>query len=333
MNSILVTGGAGYIGSHIIEQLVKTKSKIIILDNLSTGYKKLINRKAVFIKGDIKNYYKLMKTVKKYKIQSIIHLAASLNISEAEKNKKKYFNNNVIGTLNVVKCCKNSSIKNIVFSSSCSIYGNTIGAVSERKRANPKGYYAYTKHEGEKIIKKYAKRFKYNFAILRYFNIAGASKSNKIGEIDSSHGHLFKNIAIQSLNKEPVINIYGKDYKTKDGTCVRDYMHVSDLSSAHIKALKFINDKSKSITLNCGYGKGYSVLEIVKIYKKMNKKLKINFTKRRIGDASSVYANTKKFNETLKLKMKYNSIKKILISSIKWEKVIGKKFEGISRNS
>tara|TARA_A100001015_G_scaffold177339_1_gene197215 strand:+ start:854 stop:1834 length:981 start_codon:yes stop_codon:yes gene_type:complete len=325
MNSILVTGGAGYIGSHIVEELVKTKSKIIILDNLSTGYKKLINKKAVFIKGDVKSYISLLKIIKKYKIESIIHLAACLNISEAERNKEKYYKNNVLGTLNVVKCCKNTTIKNIVFSSSCSIYGNTTGAVSERKKANPNGYYAYTKYEGEKIIKKYAKKLKYNFAILRYFNIAGASKTNKIGEINSSYGHLFKNIAIQSLNKKPVINIYGKDYKTKDGTCVRDYMHVSDLSSAHIKALKFINNKSKSITLNCGYGKGYSVLEIVKIFKKMNNKLQINFTKRRIGDASSVFANTKKFNKILNLKMKYNNMRKILISSIKWERVIGRK--------
>ena len=325
MNSILVTGGAGYIGSHIVEELVKTKSKIIILDNLSTGYKKLINKKAVFIKGDVKSYISLLKIIKKYKIESIIHLAACLNISEAERNKEKYYKNNVLGTLNVVKCCKNTTIKNIVFSSSCSIYGNTTGAVSERKKANPNGYYAYTKYEGEKIIKKYAKKLKYNFAILRYFNIAGASKTNKIGEINSSYGHLFKNIAIQSLNKKPVINIYGKNYKTKDGTCVRDYMHVSDLSSAHIKALKFINNKSKSITLNCGYGKGYSVLEIVKIFKKMNNKLQINFTKRRIGDASSVFANTKKFNKILNLKMKYNNMRKILISSIKWERVIGRK--------
>ena len=325
MNNILITGGAGYIGSHIVEQLVKTKAKIIIIDNMETGYKKLINKDAIFVKGDIKNLKQLSKLFYKYKINSVIHLAAYLNVSEAEKNKKKYYENNVRGTLNVVKCCKNTNVKNIVFSSSCSIYGNTKGAVDENKKANPKGYYAYTKYEGEKIIKKYAKKFKYNFAILRYFNIAGASKSNKIGEINSSHGHLFKNIAIQSLKKNPKINIYGKDYKTKDGTCVRDYMHVSDLSSAHIKALKFINNKSKSIILNCGYGKGYSVLEIVKIFKKMNKNLKINFTKKRMGDVGSVFANTKKFNRTLKLKMKYNSIEKILASSIKWEKIIGKK--------
>ena len=322
MESILITGGAGYIGSHIVEKLVKTNNKIIILDNLITGYKKLINKKAIFIKGDIKNYKKLLNIVKKYKINSIIHLAAYLNISEAEKNKKKYYLNNVVGTLNIIKCCKNESVKNIVFSSSCSIYGNVKGSVNEKKRANPKGYYAFTKLKGEQIIKKYSKKFNYNYAILRYFNIAGASSTKKIGEINSSHGHLFKNIAIQSLKKNPRINIYGNNYKTKDGTCIRDYMHVTDLSVTHIKALEHINNNSKSITLNCGYGKGYSVLDIVKIFKKIKKNLTINITAKRKGDVESVYADTQKLKKILKIKMQYNNISKILKSSIKWESIV-----------
>ena len=322
MNNILVTGGAGYIGSHIVEQLIKTKARVVIIDNLATGYKKLINKKAIFVKGDIKNFKKLSKTVDKYRIDSIIHLAAYLNISEAERNKKKYYQNNVLGTLNLIKCCKSSNIKSIVFSSSCSIYGNTIGSVDENKRANPKGYYARTKYEGEKIIIKYAKKFNYKYAILRYFNIAGASSSNKIGEINSSHGHLFKNIAIQSLKRKPVISVYGDNYKTKDGTCVRDYMHVSDLSIAHVKALKYLKEKSKSVILNCGYGKGYSVLEILRMFKKIKKNLKINFVERRKGDVAAVYSDTKKFKKTIKMKVKYNNIRKILKSSIKWEKIL-----------
>ena len=322
MNNILVTGGAGYIGSHIVEQLVKTKARIIIIDNLVTGYKKLINKKAIFVKCDIKNFKKLSETIYKYKINSVIHLAAYLNISEAEKNKRKYFQNNILGTLNLIKCCNSSNIKNIVFSSSCSIYGNTTGAVNENKKANPKGYYAHTKYEGEKIIIKHAKKYNYNYAILRYFNIAGASSSNKIGEINSSHGHLFKNIAIQSLRKNPVINVFGNNYKTKDGTCVRDYMHVSDLAVAHVKALKYLKEKSKSIILNCGYGRGYSVLEILRMFKKIKKDLKINFVRRRKGDVAAVYSDTKKFKKTIKLKIKHNNIHKILKSSIKWEKIL-----------
>ena len=196
--NILITGGAGYIGSHIVELLVQTKANIIIIDNLITGHKKLVNKEATFIKEDIKNKTALTQIINDYKINSIIHLAASLNVNEAEENKKKYYKNNVEGTLNVVSSCKNTSVNNIIFSSSCSVYGNVKGSVSEKKKPNPQGYYAYTKYKGEQIIKKYAKKYNYKYAILRYFNVAGASSSNKLGEIQKSHGHLIKNLAIQS---------------------------------------------------------------------------------------------------------------------------------------
>ena len=200
--NILVTGGAGYIGSHIVELLVKTKANIIVLDNLITGHKKLINKKAIFIKEDILNKTALTQIINDYKINSIIHLAGSLNISEAEKNKNKYYRNNVGGTLNLVNSCKNSNVNNIIFSSSCSIYGNVKGSVSEKKKPNPQGYYALTKFKAEEIIKKFSKKYNYRYGILRYFNVAGASPSGKIGEIETSHGHLIKNIAIQSLKKK-----------------------------------------------------------------------------------------------------------------------------------
>ena len=200
--TILVTGGAGYIGSHIVEILVSKKRRVIILDNLSTGYRKLINKKSKFIKGDIKNIHVLKKIIKKENVSSIIHLAACLNVSEAEKNYKKYYKNNVSGTLNLVKACKNSTVKNIIFSSSCSVYGSVNGSVSEKKKPNPQGKYASTKFQGEKIIKKYSKKYSYRYAVLRYFNVVGASKSGKIGEIETSHNHLFKNIAISSLKKK-----------------------------------------------------------------------------------------------------------------------------------
>jgi len=217
-NNILVTGGAGYIGSHIVEQLRKTKCNIVIFDNLVTGYRRLINKKAKFIKGDVKNINQLSTTIKDNRIDTVIHLAAYLNVSEAQSNKKKYYNNNIIGTLNLVKACKYTTVKNIIFSSSCSVYGTVNGSVSERRKANPQGYYAYTKYKGEQIIKKYSKKNNYKYAILRYFNVAGASSSKKIGQIEKSHGQLFKNIAIQYFKKKPLLNIYGNDYKTKDGT-------------------------------------------------------------------------------------------------------------------
>ena len=280
----------------------------------------MINKKAKFINGDIKNKSKLIKVINDYQIDSIIHLAAYLNVSDAEKNKKKYYKNNVEGTLNLVNACKDSSVKNIIFSSSCSVYGNCKGSVGEKTKPNPQGYYAYTKYKAEEIIKKFAKKYNYSYAILRYFNVAGASPTGKIGEINKSHGHLIKNIAIQSLKKKPVISIYGNNYGTKDGTCIRDYIHVSDLTDIHIKALAYIDDKSKSLVLNCGYGKGYSVLEIIKILKKIKKKLIINFKPKRDGDVPQIFAETKKFKKILKWKPRYNDINLIIKSAIKWEK-------------
>jgi UDP-glucose 4-epimerase len=322
IDNILVTGGAGYIGSHIVEKLVKTNKNIFIFDNLSTGFKSLINKKASFIKGDIKNVTKVRKIIIENNIDSIIHLAAHLTVREAERNKKKESSNKITGTLKLIEACKNSNVRNIIFSSSCSVYGNIKGAVNEKKKPNPQGYYAYTKYKGEQIIKKYAKKYNYKYAILRYFNVAGASNSNKIGEIQKSYGHLIKNLAIQSLKVKPVISIYGNDYNTKDGTCIRDYVHVSDLADIHIKSLDHINSKLKSLILNCGYGKGYSVLDIVNIFKKINKKVKINYAHRRPGDISQVYADIKKLKKVLKWKSKHNDLKKILKSAFKWEKML-----------
>jgi UDP-glucose 4-epimerase len=318
--NILVTGGAGYIGSHIVEQLIKNKENVIILDNLVTGYKKLINKKAKFVKADIRNKSKIKRIIKDYNISSIIHLAAYLNVSEAENNKKKYYQNNIIGTKNLLEACKNSNVENIIFSSSCSIYGDVKGSVNENRKANPQGYYAYTKYKSEELIKKFSKQSKFKYGILRYFNVAGASPSGKIGEIEKSHGHLIKNLAIQSLKKKPKIKIFGNDYSTKDGTCIRDYVHVSDLADIHIKGLKYLKDNKKSFVLNCGYGKGYSVKQIVDIFKKIKKGVDVQYQKRRPGDIAQVYADTKKFKKILKWRPKYNNIRLIIQSAIKWEK-------------
>ena len=319
-NRILVTGGAGYIGSHIVEQLVKNNEKVIILDNLVTGHKKLINKRAKFIKADIKNKSKIVKVIKDYNITSIIHLAAYLNVSEAEKNKKKYYQNNIIGTKNILEACKDSKVKNIIFSSSCSIYGNVNGAVSENTKPNPQGYYGYTKFKSEELVKKLSLKFKINYGILRYFNVAGASPSGKIGEIEKSHGHLIKNLAIQSLKKKPKIKIFGNDYHTKDGTCIRDYIHINDLANIHIKGISYLKKKQKSFILNCGYGKGFSVKQIFNVFKKINRNADVQYHKRRPGDVAQVYANTKKFKKTLKWRPKYNNIKFIIKSAINWEK-------------
>ncbi len=322
--SILITGGAGYIGSHIVERLIKNKIKVIILDNLNTGHKKLINKKAFFIRGDINDKNLVKNILKSYNVKTIIHLAACLNVNEAEINPQKYMENNVKGTENLLLSCKNSIVKNIIFSSSCSIYGNINGAVNENKKPNPEGKYAYSKYLGEKLIKKYSKKFNFKYGIFRYFNVAGASNSGKVGEVEKSYGHLIKNIAIQSLKKRAVIKIFGNNYPTKDGTCVRDYIHVSDLTDLHIKGINYLIKNKKSFILNCGYGKGYSVLNVVNVFKKIKKNLVIIYQKKRFGDVPQVYSNTKKIEKMFKWKPKHNDINKIIRSAIRWEKIFNK---------
>ena len=331
--NILITGGAGYIGSHITEELVNIskgkKNNIIIIDNLDTGYKCLINKQATFIKGDIRDKKLLNKIMLNHQIDTIFHIAANSNINEAENDKPKYRSNNIYGTKNLILATKNSTVKYFIFSSTCSIYGNVEGSVSEMKKPNPQNFYAYTKLKCEELIKKYSKEYGYRYGILRYFNVAGASDTGKIGEIEKSHGHLIKNIAVQSLNKKAVIDIFGCDYPTKDGTCVRDYIHVNDLSNIHIKGLNYLKNHNKSFVLNCGYGKGYSVLEIVDVFKKIKNNLTVRYQDRRKGDVAQVYSNSNKLKKLIQWRPKHNSINKIIESAIKWER----KYKNIKESS
>ena len=236
MKNILVTGGAGYIGSHIIELLIKKNLKVFIIDNLSTGYKKLINKKAKFFKADINQYQLVRKIIKNKNIDSIIHLAAKLNIAEGEKNPKIYYKNNISGTLNLLKACKDTNVKNFVFSSTCAVYSDKYLYVKENSITKPKSNYGYTKLKCEKLIEQHFNKKKINYCILRYFNVVGASPSNKIGQINKN-GQLFKNLSLALTKKKPSINLYGINYKTRDGTCIRDYIHVYDLAEIHVKIL------------------------------------------------------------------------------------------------
>ena len=320
IKNILITGGAGYIGSHISEILAKNKKKIYIIDNLSSGYRKLINKKAKFFKANILNYKIVKKIIKKNKIDSVIHLAANLIISEGEKYPKKYFKNNVTGTQNLLKACSDSTIKNFIFSSTAAIYKDGQFKVSENSIIKPKSVYGKTKIKCEKIIQSFCKKSNINYGILRYFNVAGSSPSGKIGLINKSD-HLFKNFSREIMKKKPVLKIYGNNYKTKDGSCIRDFVHVSDIAEIHLKVLNKINKINKSVVLNCGYNKGTSVLEVAKEFKKQtSKKVKILITKRRKADLVKIIATNKKLMRFIQWKPKFNDLRKIVKSCLMWEK-------------
>ena len=326
IKKILITGGAGYIGSHVVEALIKKKKRVYVIDDLSTGSKILINNKAHFYKLNILETEKIKKIIINNKIDSVIHLAGSLIIGVGEKFPERYHRNNVIGTKSILSACQNTSVKNFIFSSTAAVYKDKQKIVHENSKIEPKSVYGKTKIKAEKLIISNCKKFKINYAILRYFNVCGASPSGKIGLISKTDS-LFKNISVALMKKNPVIKIYGNDYNTHDGTTIRDYIHVSDLADVHYKILKKISETNKSTIVNCGYYKGTSVKEAVNEFKKQSKKkINILYKKRRTGDLAMVIANNQNLKKIINWHPKYYRLSTIVKSCIKWEKKITSKF-------
>jgi UDP-glucose 4-epimerase len=326
VKKILITGGAGYIGSHVAEILLKKNKEVFLIDNLSTGHRKLINKKAKFFKLDISNKKQIKEILYKYKIDSIIHLAANLIIGEGQKKPKKYYKNNVLGTKKLLDACKNCSVKNFIFSSTAAIYKEGQYKVSENSIIKPKSIYGKTKIKAEKLIQSFAKKNKINYGILRYFNIAGASSSKKIGLINKKSDHLFKNFSIEIMKRRPKLKIYGTDYKTNDGSCIRDFIHVCDIAEIHHLILEKIDKLNISKILNCGYNKGTSVLDVAKEFKRQTtKSVDIIHSKRRKNDLVKIIASNDRLIRFLKWKPKFNNLSKIVKSCIVWEKSIKNK--------
>jgi UDP-glucose 4-epimerase len=320
VEKIMITGGAGYIGSHLTYALAnKKKKKIISIDNLSTGHKRLINKKSIFYKLNI-NSKRIKKICAEHKITSLIHLAASLSVEESEKNPNKYYNNNFLNTVKLLNNIKDSKIKKIIFASTCSVYGESNLPFKENSKIDTKNNYGFSKYLCEEFIKNFCKKNNINYAILRYFNVAGSDYKNNLGQINNN-GQLIKNISASILKNKP-INVYGKDYNTKDGTCVRDYIHVKDLTDIHIKALSYLN-KKKNIILNCGYQNPSSVLEVINSFKKItNNRISVKFLKRRSGDPAIAYADNNKLKQVLNFRPRFASLNKITLDTFLYEKKI-----------
>jgi len=325
MRNILIVGGCGYIGRQIVDILInKKKYKIFVIDNLSTTNKNYLNNKINFFKLDITDKSKLTTYFKINKIDDVIHLAAKCIIPEGERFKTKYYKNNVIGTKNLVNICLKNKIKNFIFSSTCAVFSNNIKVVNENSLKKPKSYYGKTKLMSEKIIRTAFKNTKTKFIILRYFNVVGANIKKKIGEFNSKD-RLFNNFSKQIINKKNIY-IYGNNYKTRDGTCIRDFIHVYDLANIHIKCLDLFQKISSYEILNCGYGKGFSILEIAKIFKKIIKQnIKILYKKQRHGDMEEIISSNKKLNKLIKWKPKFDNINQMVLSTYNWHSKISKR--------
>ena len=319
---ILITGGAGYIGSHVSHLLVDRGYNITIIDSLLTGNKKLIPKKAKFINSDISNVKKINRILQKNKFDLVIHFAGLIRVDESVKFPRKYLNNNYEKTKIFLSICLKNGLKKLIFSSTAAVYGNPKkNKVSENNKLNPLNPYAKSKLMIENFIKKLSKKNDLKFVILRYFNVAGADKKMRTGLISKYSTHLIKIVSEVAVKKRKKILINGDNYKTRDGTPIRDYIHVSDLAEAHLLSLRYLLKGNKSGIFNCGYGKGYSVKEIIQTANKLfNNKINFSIGPKRPGDSKYVVANPNKFIKTMKWKPKFNNIKKIIISAVNWEK-------------
>lgn len=338
---ILVTGGAGYIGSHVAKQLLLQGKKILIIDNLSTGFMHTIDalqsiKKFKFIKLDLKEFDKVEELFKEYDITTVIHFAAFSQVGESIKDPLKYYINNTVNTTNLVKCASSNGVRKFIFSSTAATYGEpdfskiTKTVIDEEFDTKPINPYGMSKLMSEEIIKDVAgvsDGFKY--IIFRYFNVAGADMSYlgnelkpKIGECHNPETHLVPLVIKAALGTRESITIFGDDYDTYDGTCIRDYIHVDDLADAHIKAIDYL-DHNKSDTFNCGYGHGYSVKQIIESIKDVAKiDFKILQGERRLGDPSVLVSNSDKIKEKMNWIPKYDDLSLIVKSAYEWEKNI-----------
>ncbi len=318
--NILVTGGAGYIGSHFVRKLLVNNHQVIVLDNLSRGHAESIPSEAIFIKQDILDFNGLNKNLQNLEIDVIVHFAAFAYVGESVENPSLYYTNNVAGSLNLIKAAIQNNIKKFVFSSTCSVYGNpeTI-PISEDEPTKPINPYAHTKLMIEQILNDFDKAYNLKYVALRYFNAAGASTDGKIGESHYPEPHLIPLVIKTLLGEREKIFIYGDDYETPDGTCIRDYIHVNDLADAHLKAIQFL-DGGKSGVFNLGTGRGYSVKEIIETAEKIaGVKINAEITKRRPGDPAVLVANNKKAADILGWNPKFN-LEDIILTAYKWHK-------------
>ena len=326
MNKILVTGGLGYIGSHICVSLIENGYQPIAVDNLSNSelstvnnINKITKKKLDYKILDLRDKYRLNKFIDKNNISSIIHLAAFKSVEYSLKKPFEYFDNNISSLINLLNCFEKNKLKQIIFSSSACVYGNSKTLpIKENSIIQYENPYGHTKIIGEKIIENFCQENKCNYSNLRYFNPSGCHETGLIGENFSNKDKSLMSNILKSLKTKKKLNIYGHNYKTKDGTAARDFVHVADIANGHINALKYLKNKKKNITCNLGSGKGTTVLELITNFQSITgEKINFKIVGEREGDSGNSFACIKKSMKELKWKPKM-TLSDISNSSYKW---------------
>lgn len=318
---ILVTGGVGYIGSNTVAKLINQGFRVVVVDDLSTGFKELLHPDAIFYKAEIADTVSISEIMKKENVSGVIHFAAKIVVPESITEPLKYYSNNTNGVISVLNACKISNIKNFVFSSTAAVYGNaSADFISENTPTAPINPYGFSKLFSEQIVHDTELEFGLRSVVFRYFNVAGASRDLKFGQRTKTATHLIKIASEAALKKRDRMFITGTDYQTPDGTGIRDYIHVEDLSNAHVLAMKYLLDGGSSDLFNCGYGQGFSVREVVNCMKKVSG---VNFEAtegpRRPGDAAKLIADSTHLKSKLNWKPELNDLEIICKTALDFE--------------
>ena len=320
--SVLVTGGAGYIGSHMVLELVDAGERVVVVDNLSTGFKWAVAPQAELVVGDVGDDDLVRAVIRRHNVSAIIHFAGSIVVPESVSDPLGYYLNNTVKSRALIESAVKTGVKHFIFSSTAAVYGNpTENPVSEAATPAPMSPYGSSKLMTEIMLRDTAHAHDLEAVALRYFNVAGADPQGRSGQSTPNATHLIKVACETALGKRAGMEVFGTDYPTPDGTCIRDYIHVKDLARAHMSALDYLRKSGKTDIFNCGYSKGYSVLEVIEAVKRASEvDFPVKLSPRRPGDPAAIVAASAKIRETLGWVPQHDDLDNIVAQALAWEK-------------
>jgi UDP-glucose 4-epimerase len=322
----LVTGGAGYIGSHMVLELVDSGEKVVVLDDLSTGFRWSVPPEATLVTGDAGDQALVSRLIGEHGIESILHFAAKIVVPESVADPLTYYLNNTVKSRSLIETAVTSGVRNFIFSSTATVYGNTDAPLlSEDLPVCPINPYGRTKVMTEWMLEDTSRAHGLRYAVLRYFNVAGADPKGRSGQSTPQATHLIKVAAQAALGQRPYLEVFGTDYATEDGTCVRDYVQVNDLARAHLAALRHLRHGGDCVTMNCGYGHGASVLDVINVVRKVSGvDFEVRYSPRRPGDPARLVAKVSRIR-SLGWEPRYDNLEEIVDQALRWERALAER--------
>jgi len=326
--ALLVTGGAGYIGSQMVHELVDAGERVVVLDDLSTGFRWAVPEGAPLVNGETGDQALVARLIRDHEVDSIIHFAASIVVPDSVRDPLGYYRNNTVNSRALIESAVRNGIRHFVFSSTAAVYGNPAAfPIGEDAPTLPISPYGWSKLMTEIMLRDASRAHRMGHVILRYFNVAGADPQGRTGQSSAAATHLIKVAAETALGLRPKLEIFGTDYPTLDGTCIRDYIHVSDLVDGHKLALHYLRSGGTPLTLNCGYGHGFSVREVIETVKRVSATdFKVENAPRREGDPARIVAASERIRDALGWQPRYDDLPTIVAHALAWERQLMARF-------